>query len=306
MLALRRATVCSAAFATALRHQSNDGKKWSWGAAELNRLSFIDEAKDAKVNGPPVNVRDFAESVHWELEDVANNVQITHKPMKGLTDHIAYRAVRLCRFLFDTISGYSFGKITEKKVVNRCLFLETIAAVPGMVGGMLRHLRSLRRMESDHGWIQTLLTEAENERMHLMTFMDIRQPGLVFRTVVILAQAVMFNLLFLLYAVWPKFVHRFVGYLEEEAVITYTSILKYLDEGELAGIRNIVPDVAKVYWNLPSNATFHNMIAAIRADEAEHRVVNHTFADMHAQKLQYSVNPFAFIKGQPDATYKRD
>ena len=39
------------------------------------------------------------------------------------------------------------------------------AGVPGMVAGMLRHLHSLRRMERDHGWIHTMLEEAENERM---------------------------------------------------------------------------------------------------------------------------------------------
>ena len=57
------------------------------------------------------------------------------------------------------------------------IFLETVAGVPGMVGGMLRHLHSLRTMRRDHGWIRTLLAEAENERMHLLTFMELRQPG---------------------------------------------------------------------------------------------------------------------------------
>ena len=51
--------------------------------------------------------------------------------------------------------------------------LETVAAVPGMVGATLQHLKSLRRMQNDGGWIHTLLAEAENERMHLMTFIEI-------------------------------------------------------------------------------------------------------------------------------------
>ena len=37
------------------------------------------------------------------------------------------------------------------------MFLETVAGVPGMVGAMVRHLRSLRHMDRDHGWIHTLL-----------------------------------------------------------------------------------------------------------------------------------------------------
>jgi hypothetical protein len=37
-----------------------------------------------------------------------------------------------------------------------------------MVGGALIHLKSLRSMEDDEGWIRQLLDEAENERMHLI------------------------------------------------------------------------------------------------------------------------------------------
>jgi hypothetical protein len=57
-----------------------------------------------------------------------------------------------------------------------------------MVAGMLRHMRSLRSMRRDHGWIHTLLEEAENERMHLLTFLQLRQPGPLFRAMVLLAQ----------------------------------------------------------------------------------------------------------------------
>lgn len=53
---------------------------------------------------------------------------------------------------------------------------------------MLRHMRSLRTMQRDNGWIHTLLEEAENERMHLLTFMQLRQPGILFRGAVLLAQ----------------------------------------------------------------------------------------------------------------------
>ena len=47
----------------------------------------------------------------------------------------------------------------------RFIFLESIAGVPGMVAGMLRHLHSLRRLKRDNGWIETLLEESYNERM---------------------------------------------------------------------------------------------------------------------------------------------
>lgn len=57
--------------------------------------------------------------------------------------------------------------MTEKTWLNRVLFLETVAGVPGFVAGMHRHLRALRLMKRDNGWIHTLLEEAENERVHL-------------------------------------------------------------------------------------------------------------------------------------------
>ncbi len=70
----------------------------------------------------------------------------------------------------------------------RMCFLETVAGVPGMVAAMLRHLRSLRTMRRDNGWIHTLLEEAENERMHLLTFLQLRQPGPLFRGAVLVTQ----------------------------------------------------------------------------------------------------------------------
>ena len=56
---------------------------------------------------------------------------------------------------------------------------------PGMIGAMVRHLKSLRRMTQDHGWIHTLLEEAENERMHLLTALELRRPGPLFKIAVI-------------------------------------------------------------------------------------------------------------------------
>jgi len=100
-------------------------------------------------------------------------------------------------------------QMTEQDWLLRFLFLETIAGVPGMVGGMLRHLRSLRRVEKEGRWIETLLEEAENERMHLMTFMAIKKPRLFNRLMIVGAQGVFCNAFFfsylmylILYAKW--------------------------------------------------------------------------------------------------------
>jgi hypothetical protein len=93
-------------------------------------------------------------------------------------------------------------QMTEKEWLLRFLFLETIAGVPGMVGGMLRHLRSLRRVEKEGRWIETLLEEAENERMHLMTFMAIKKPSLFNRLLIVGAQGVFCNAFFFSYLMY--------------------------------------------------------------------------------------------------------
>ncbi len=160
---------------------------------------------------------------------------------------------------------------------HRAVVLETIAAVPGMVGGTLQHLRALRRMESDHGWIHALLDEAENERMHLMTFIHIARPTRLERVLVVLAQGAFFNFFFLMYLISPKTAHRVAAYLEEEAVQSYTEYLARVDSGACANVP--APRIAIDYWKLMPDARLREVILAVRADEARHRDVNHAFAD---------------------------
>ncbi|XP_055347198.1 alternative oxidase, mitochondrial-like [Paramacrobiotus metropolitanus] len=220
-----------------------------------------------------------------QLEDV----RIAHKKPSGVVDWMAYLSVHMCRFGFDLLSGYTFGTLNEKNWLRRLIYLENIAGVPGMMGAMVRHLKSLRTMKRDYGWIHTLLEEAENERMHLMVVLEMKQPGPLFRFGVTASQGVYVNIFFLLYLVSPRFCHRFVGYLEEEAVKTYTRLLEDIDAGKIPEWNNKpATGIAKRYWKLPDNATIRDMFAAIRADEAHHRLVNHTLSSM--QQDQY--NPF--------------
>src|SRR5664279_6243125 len=135
--------------------------------------------------------------------------QLQHHVPENVRDKLAYLFVKFLRFFADSFFAKRYG--------HRAVVLETIAAVPGMVGGSLQHLRALRRMESDHGWIRTLLDEAENERMHLMTFIQIAQPSRLERLLILVAQGVFYNLFFLFYVISAKIAHRVVGYLEEEA-----------------------------------------------------------------------------------------
>ena len=192
-----------------------------------------------------------------------------HHIPQNFSDKTAYALTKLLRFFADTFFARRYG--------HRAVVLETIAAVPGMVGGALQHLRALRRMESDHGWIRTLLEEAENERMHLMTFVHIAKPTAFERLLILLAQGVFFNLFFFLYLISPKTAHRMVGYFEEEAIVSYTEYLAGVENGTYANVP--APEIAVNYWKLPANARLREVIIVIRADEAHHRDVNHQFSN---------------------------
>lgn len=184
-------------------------------------------------------------------------------------DRVAYAFVKFLRFFADTFFGRRYG--------HRAVVLETVAAVPGMVAGSLQHLRALRRMQSDHGWIRTLLDEAENERMHLMTFIHIARPTGLERLLILLVQGVFYNFFFLLYVISPRIAHRVVGYLEEEAVYSYTEYLAGVDNGSYVNVP--APKIAIDYWKLAPDARLREVIVVVRADEAHHRDVNHQFAD---------------------------
>lgn len=178
----------------------------------------------------------------------------------------------MCKFL-----RWIADSFFQKRYGHRAVVLETVAAVPGMVGGMLIHLRCLRKQCQDNGWIKQLLDEAENERMHLMTFIEIAKPNWFERIVILLAQGVFFNAFFLLYLISPKTAHRLVGYFEEEAIVSYTSYLEDIDNGRIENIP--APQIAIDYWNLPKDATLRDVVLVVRDDEAEHRDANHAFAN---------------------------
>jgi ubiquinol oxidase len=139
------------------------------------------------------------------------------------------------------------------------------------------HLRSLRRFEDDRGWVRKLLEEADNERMHLMTFVAIARPNWLERAMILLAQGVFYNFFFLLYLLAPRTAHRMVGYFEEEAVVSYTDYLAMIDAGKVENVA--APRLAIDYWNLPADACLRDVVIAVRADEAGHRDANHGFAD---------------------------
>ena len=194
----------------------------------------------------------------------------SHFQPRNFSDKVALIFTKMLRLFAD----YFF----KKRYGHRAVILETVAAVPGMVAGMLNHLKSLRKMQEGRGWIKILLDEAENERMHLMTFINIAKPSAFERFLVIFVQGVFFNLYFFMYLISPRTCHRIVGYFEEQAIISYTEYLEEIDSGNIENTP--APKIAIDYWNLSKFAKLRDVIVAVRNDEMGHRDVNHEFVSI--------------------------
>ena len=203
-----------------------------------------------------------------------------HFQPQNFSDKVALSFTKFLRFLADTFFKKRYG--------HRAVVLETVAAVPGMVAGMLIHLKSLRKMEDDKGWIKTLLDEAENERMHLMTFIHIAKPTFIERGIILIAQFIFIITYALIYLISQRTAHRIVGYFEEEAVVSYTEYLNELESGKIPD--QPAPEIAINYWNLPLHATLKDVVRVIRDDEAGHRDVNHKFADIIDNRVNKKKN----------------
>ena len=192
-----------------------------------------------------------------------------HTPPESFSDSFALFITKTLRFFADTLFRKRYG--------HRAVVLETVAGVHGMVAGVVHHLRSLRNMKDDNGMIKELLEEAENERMHLMTFIEIAKPSKFERFLILLAQ-IFFGIFYtLLYIFFKKTAHRMIGYFEEEAVMSYSEYLAEIDSGKI--LNRPAPQIAIDYWNLGSDASLRDVVIAVRADEAGHRDKNHEFAD---------------------------
>ncbi|GBL50406.1 inducible alternative oxidase 2 [Candidozyma auris] len=258
----------------------------------------------------------------WTNEEV-EMVTPTHRVPKSTMDKAALRAITSVRTLFDIATGYKKPKtpeeiahrfegtrweMNENKWLTRIIFLESVAGVPGMTAAFIRHLHSLRLLKRDKAWIETLLDEAYNERMHLLTFIKIGKPSWFTRFFIYMGQGVFCNMFFFMYLLYPRFCHRFVGYLEEEAVSTYTHLINDLKAGKLPKFDDVeVPEVAQQYWTeLNEKSTFLDLVERVRADESKHREVNHTLAnvDQKNDRNPYALKIEGTDKPQPEKGLK--
>lgn len=218
-----------------------------------------------------------------------------HVP-QTLPEKMLQKIVRVAYHTFNLATGYDHHDPPTSAIGYRLIILESIAGVPGMLGGMFRHFRSLRQLERDHGFIFTLLEEAENERMHLIVCMSFFEAGPFTRFLVQAGQVAMTPFLASLYMIRPQLLHRLVGYLEETAVHTYTNIVQTTETPGTklhAAWRNTpAPEEAINYWKLPGDAKWVSCLKRMLADESHHRDVNHAMASMSHTQMFGQDNPF--------------
>ena len=193
-----------------------------------------------------------------------------NKSQQSLSDGFAYSMTVFFRFIADTFFAKRYG--------HRAVVLETIAGVPGMVAGMWMHFKSLRSMKAGYGkHIREMLAEAENERMHLMFFIEIAKPNIFERSLVLFSQFLFGAFYFFMYVFFTKTAHRMIGFFEDEAVKSYTEYLELVESGKVENIPT--PKLAISYYKLGSDSKLSDLIRCVRADEEHHSETNHNYAD---------------------------
>ena len=163
--------------------------------------------------------------------------------VERIRETLAMSMTKFFRFVADTFFAKRYG--------HRAVVLETVAGVPGIVAGVWLHLKSLRKMKTGYGPdIREMLAEAENERMHLMFFIEIAKPNWFERYLVLFAQLIFMIFYFILYVIDYKTAHRMIAYFEEEAVKSYTDYLRLVESGEVENVP--APRLAIQYYEMGS------------------------------------------------------
>ncbi len=189
---------------------------------------------------------------------------------RAMRDVFAKSMTQFFRFTADTFFAKRYG--------HRAVVLETVAGVPGMVAGMWLHMKSLRKMKTGYGPdIREMLAEAENERMHLMFFIEIAKPNWFERYLVLLAQLIFMIFYFIVYVLDFRTAHRMIAYFEQEAVKSYTEYLRLVEEGSIENVS--APKLAIDYYSMKPNAKLSDLIKKVRADEEHHSKVNMEYSN---------------------------
>lgn len=196
-----------------------------------------------------------------------DNFNAHHTPEK-LGDKFAKAACDFLGFWADLFFKNRFG--------HRAVVLETVATLPGAIAAAHRTFYSVRNKEPSDPLIRTFMEEAENERMHLRIFTEIAQPTKL-ENLLIKSTHWGFGAAFSAsYFLNQRATHRFVGYIEEKAVDSYTRYLAEIDNGNIENVP--APQIAIEYYGLAEDARLRDVVIRVRNDEMEHRDVNHDVA----------------------------
>ena len=119
-----------------------------------------------------------------------------HEP-QGFSDKFALKFVKFLRFCADSFFAKRYGHRAIVSGNCRCCSGNGRWRVtaPAILAASWRTMGGL---------IRKLLDEAENERMHLMTFVQIARPSQLERWFILLGQGVFYNFFFLMYLISPK------------------------------------------------------------------------------------------------------
>lgn len=141
----------------------------------------------------------------WEKEEIQERMDTLYKHTPvTMADKIMHKIMYGSYVTFNALTRFNVQNPSPQSCVWRLILLESVAGVPGFLAASHRHFSAIRHLKRDFGWINTLLEEAENERMHLMICMKMFDAGLITRAVVVAAQLLMTPFLAGLYAVHPK------------------------------------------------------------------------------------------------------
>ena len=199
-----------------------------------------------------------------------------HIKPKNIFDNFALLMTKFFRFIADRFFAKRYG--------HRAVVLETIAGVPGIVAGVCMHFKSLRSMKTGYGhYISEMLAEAENERMHLMFFIEIAKPNWFERRLVLVAQFIFSIFYFLMFILFPRTSHRMIAYFEEEAVKSYNEYLELVENGIVENIP--APKIAIDYYKMKQDAKLSDLITNVRNDEIHHSETNHKFSDLDDNEI---------------------
>ncbi|KAK1932319.1 Alternative oxidase [Phytophthora citrophthora] len=197
------------------------------------------------------------------LEAIEDTPVNNLKPKKMHENVVSLRA-KTPRSSFSLLFDYRglSSSLTPGDWLNRCLYIETVARASEMVVGIAHRLRSQHSLNPGDIW------PVENERIHMQIFLSMKQGGLGFQAAMLAAQSVFFPVFFLTYMVSPNTCHRFVDFVEQEAVKTYTYLLEDMEHGHLDEWCAITaPLIGRSYYDLPDDAKVYDMIKCIRAEK---------------------------------------